>query len=395
LLIFTTIFVVLTLMMWMCLINQSQKITKSIQARKSKMYKEFERFEAEQKNGNEMIGVEKEVIEHELETSRRTQSEHQRIGRLLQKSMVKQDVELKDANMYYHLHRIYLIGDNTITFPWGLPEDFPSGRVFKEDEARIMDQVIDQHQEEFQWTKPQTLTYLLFRFLYPPFAAVYHKKIRSQHYQQFKAVMEQNFDETFWNDSVGNSSMRVLCTKNDHTVCHLDFLDYYKTFEEYQGPALPMTMLVSGLGSFNSPYHLNHMEDPYIKQIVLFNYKFLKDKLPIYFDYLNGLLHKLSFLSFTGQILKDLDQVVEWVEYGNEHIFSALNLKLTLYLFENMYKTSENSLQKRRSFPMDQMLLNSFPHAFKKLIRFVKYKKFTKRSEIRLGLVLSKLDKEK
>jgi hypothetical protein len=94
-------------------------------------------------------------------------------------------------------------------------------------------------------------------------------------------------------------------------------------------------------------------------------------------------------------VLKDLDSVVEWIEYGNDYLFNPIGIKFTLFLFENTYKVEDSSLQKRRSFPIDSMLLNAFPEAFKKLIRFVKYKKFSKKSEIKLGLVFSKLNKEK
>jgi hypothetical protein len=64
-------------------------------------------------------------------------------------------------------------------------------------------------------------------------------------------------------------------------------------------------------------------------------------------------------------------------------------------LFENSYKVEDESLQKRRSFPIDSILLNSFPSAFKKLIRFVKRKKFAGKSEVKLGLVFNTFSQEK
>ncbi len=67
--------------------------------------------------------------------------------------------------------------------------------------------------------------------------------------------------------------MRVHCSKNDYTVCNIDFLDYYQSFEAYHGPKTPLTVLLTGLGTFNNPYFLNYKEDPYAKQIVMFNKK--------------------------------------------------------------------------------------------------------------------------
>jgi hypothetical protein len=39
--------------------------------------------------------------------------------------MVKVEAELKDPNIWNIHYRMYLTGDNTIRFPWRLPEDFP------------------------------------------------------------------------------------------------------------------------------------------------------------------------------------------------------------------------------------------------------------------------------
>jgi len=35
--------------------------------------------------------------------------------------------------------------------------------------------------------------------------------------------------------------------------------------------------------------------------------------------------------------MKDLSDVIEWVELGNKTLFSTSHVKMTLYLFENSY----------------------------------------------------------
>ena len=62
----------------------------------------------------------------------------------------------------------------------------------------------------------------------------------------------------------------------------------------------------------------------------------------MYFENLNSLLRKLSFFTYTGQILKDLDSVVDWIDYGNEHLFAPIGYKFTLYLFYNSYRIDED-----------------------------------------------------
>jgi hypothetical protein len=42
--------------------------------------------------------------------------------------------------------------------------------------------------------------------------------------------------------------------------------------------------------------------------------------------------------------MKDLDAVADWVDYGNEHLFNPIKVRMTLYLFENSYKTEDDSL---------------------------------------------------
>lgn len=35
--------------------------------------------------------------------------------------------------------------------------------------------------------------------------------------------------------------------------------------------------------------------------------------------------------------MRDLDEVIEWIDLSNKSIFSPLDMKATLYLFENSY----------------------------------------------------------
>ena len=89
--------------------------------------------------------------------------------------------------------------------------------------------------------------------------------------------------------------------------------------------------------------------------------------------------------------------MIDWIEMGNKTLFNPLDTKATLYLFENSYEPVEGSTfkQRRRSFPMESDVFESFPEMFSKLIRFVKTKLTGRKSEIRLGLVFKPFNEEK
>ena len=113
----------------------------------------------------------------------------------------------------------------------------------------------------------------------------------------------------------------------------------------------------------------------------------------MYFENLDSLLERLSFYHFSGQTLKDLDTLLELIEFGNKHLFFPINVKQTLYLFEN--KIRKNGEQKRMSFPIDTKFFQAFPKTFKLLIHYVKLRLFQKKSEIKFGIVFTKLNEEK
>jgi len=78
--------------------------------------------------------------------------------------------------------------------------------------------------------------------------------------------------------------------------------------------------------------------------VVYFHKLTLKDQLPLFFENLNTLLARLSFFKFTRQAMKDLAEIIDWIELGNKTLFNPLDTKATLYLFENSYEeTGEES----------------------------------------------------
>ena len=98
-----------------------------------------------------------------------------------------------------------------------------------------------------------------------------------------------------------------------------------------------MTLLLAGNGTLSTPYKLNFIEDPLPKSIVKLNTLLFKKKLPPFFENLNTLLDKLCFYKFNVLTIKDLGDVLDWVDLGNKKYFFPMDLKIILYVFENSY----------------------------------------------------------
>lgn len=148
--------------------------------------------------------------------------------------------------------------------------------------------------------------------------------------------------------------------------------------------------MLAGNGTLNTPYRCNFTQDPLAKSLVYLNKTVLQKKLPPFFENLNSLLDKLCFYKFNRQTMKDLSDVIDWIELGNKTLFSTAHVKMTLYLFENSYQEVQGGSfkQRRRSLPLEAPVFEAFPDLFKKLVRFVQLKLLNKKSEIRFGLVI-------
>lgn len=92
--------------------------------------------------------------------------------------------------------------------------------------------------------------------------------------------------------------------------------------------------------------------------------------------------------------MKDLNDVIEWINCGNNTLFAQLDVKMTLYVFENSYQETEggNFKQRRRSMPIDCEVFEAFPVLFKRLIQHVQLKMLTKKAEIRFGIVVKSVN---
>lgn len=78
-------------------------------------------------------------------------------------------------------------------------------------------------------------------------------------------------------------------------MAYIDFIDFGKNKENWLGVKIPMPILLAGNGTFNHPYTLDFINDPYVKSLALIKYSFFKDKLHVFLENFNSQLAKLSF----------------------------------------------------------------------------------------------------
>jgi hypothetical protein len=80
---------------------------------------------------------------------------------------------MKDSELWSHYHRLYLIGDNSIYFPWYIAKDFPNKSLDAENREKLLN-FIKTKQGVMDWSKCEKFNMTLIRFLFPPLAGWLH-----------------------------------------------------------------------------------------------------------------------------------------------------------------------------------------------------------------------------
>ena len=58
---------------------------------------------------------------------------------------------MKDADIWSHTYRMYLIGDNSIHYPWYISTDFPANCLSESTKEKFLN-FIDRDQWTIDWT---------------------------------------------------------------------------------------------------------------------------------------------------------------------------------------------------------------------------------------------------
>ena len=65
-----------------------------------------------------------------------------------------------------------------------------------------------------------------------------------------------------------NTEIRFTSSE-DYTLAYIDYVDLKKNKDSYEGPTIPMTLLMSGDGSYQTPFLVNS-QDPLVKSVNYF-----------------------------------------------------------------------------------------------------------------------------
>ena len=100
-------------------------------------------------------------------------------------------IGLVDSDIASHTHRMYLIGENSIHFPWFIPKDFPCKALGPDLQESFFKLV--QTQDYLDWTSCQKIAYLLTRIFFPPLANQVHRSFRRRHFEQLRTTFTATF----------------------------------------------------------------------------------------------------------------------------------------------------------------------------------------------------------
>ena len=93
------------------------------------------------------------------------------------KCEIPTDMSMNDADVWSHTHRMYLIGSNSIKYPWFIPKDFPRDALKKEHRETFL-KFIDEINTQLHFSACERYLFYFLSLLYPPGAESYHLRVR-------------------------------------------------------------------------------------------------------------------------------------------------------------------------------------------------------------------------
>jgi hypothetical protein len=91
------------------------------------------------------------------------------------------NLKMNDSDIWSHSHRMYLIGENSINYPWYVPKDFPSRALDPANKDKLI-RFVKSRQNILDWTGLQKDTYILTRIACPPISNLVHRCFRKRHF---------------------------------------------------------------------------------------------------------------------------------------------------------------------------------------------------------------------
>jgi hypothetical protein len=186
------------------------------------------------------------------------------------------------------------------------------------------------------WTRTEKVGYNLLSILYPALLPAYIRKVQNNNCLRLVETISTTLDESrIWkNDQEwmrGLISLKVQFSKS-LDLAHLDFIDSRKTALAYEGPKLPLTIIMGGQGNFSHPFILDYDSDPIVRSICM---KIRDDKVWKKFTQnLNSKLQSLQLVEFNWFISRKLFEILSFVEMANKEIFLSNGFTMNMFMIE-------------------------------------------------------------
>ena len=103
-----------------------------------------------------------------------------------------EDFSLTDQTIWCHTHRMYLIGFNSIKYPWFIPKDFPRDALKKSDREKLLN-FIDDYNNKLKFTFCEKWIFVLSKILYAPIAKTIHQHFRKKKFNQLRYALYMQF----------------------------------------------------------------------------------------------------------------------------------------------------------------------------------------------------------
>jgi len=108
---------------------------------------------------------------------------------------------------------MYLIGFNTIHFPWFIPKDFPRDALKKADREKLV-RFIDDYNQDIQYKFWEKIVFVLSKLIYPPLAKAIHYRLRRNRFSKLQHGLFRSFTPQFWSDKGDNKTLRLGVSKD-------------------------------------------------------------------------------------------------------------------------------------------------------------------------------------
>eukprot|EP00002_Diphylleia_rotans_P025669 TRINITY_DN5081_c0_g1_i4.p1 TRINITY_DN5081_c0_g1~~TRINITY_DN5081_c0_g1_i4.p1 ORF type:complete len:1146 (+),score=205.31 TRINITY_DN5081_c0_g1_i4:126-3563(+) len=236
-----------------------------------------------------------------------------------------EDKRMAPTDVKHHLTRLYFWGDNTYTFPWRL-QMIPANHELKikkavlEKEYKIFTHLCNEHAA---WKTWEGLTYFLLIFMYP-LAKLFQSWRRKVHVGDLEDFVRNFYKDTFLRSGKSKAHLNPIKfgTTSDFSMAYIDILQYEVSSTLTVGcPKFPMILLLSGNGTFLSPYNLN-LEDVYSASL------FMRCE---YHDWTQFALEFNNIIRYSSNDLPhSLRAVVDFLERCNHQLFQECRFHISI-----------------------------------------------------------------